>query len=515
MLPKNKIQDISFTIWLKKDKENRRCLYIGLLILIIQFIMFKVFYPFPNFMPPDSDNYVESAWNNDFISTWPIGYSKFLRLISAFSNSHFLLVTCQYVLLQASLFYFLFTIRFLVLPGKWLFRALLFINILNPLIPHICNFVSSDSIFAAISMIWLTQLFWIQLKPTKFLLITHGLILLVALMTRYYALYYPIISIPVVLTSPLSVRKKLINITYILLLISAFVSKTGNEYYNLTGRIQFSAFGGWQIAANALYGYAYSSTDRVEDIPPRFRRLHSITNHQMDSLRQLKTRPDNEVWIYYLWNFKSPLRIYMNKYFSQKNEGDLPFFKQWATVAPFYASYGRYLIIKHPIPFIKHYLWPNLIKYYAPPVKFMGSYNMEKDSVNPAIQGWFGWKSNKLTTYFKDKNIAVTQYISIVFAVTNLVFAAGLIAISILRKIWPINYKSKLLLLITFFVWLINMIFSVFSAPIELRYQIFPMVFTFSFACLIVSTILEATKNKAESSSSEIQIDSKKIIHCS
>src|SRR5690349_3561563 len=136
MLFKQSIPTQPFVQWLKHDKENKRLIWLSLSIMIASFGWLKFVYPYPNFMPPDSYSYLEAAYKNDFINQWPIGYSKFLRLVSVLNRSHLLLVVLQYLLLMASVLYLLFTIRYLLTPTKWLFRSILTLSIINPLLPH-------------------------------------------------------------------------------------------------------------------------------------------------------------------------------------------------------------------------------------------------------------------------------------------------------------------------------------------------------------------------------------------
>src|SRR5688572_19471173 len=111
MLFTQTISPESFKAWIWKDAENRVLLKFSALTVVISFAWLKILYPYPNFMPPDSNSYLEAAFNNQFINLWAIGYSKFVRLVSSFTSSHFILVLIQYLLLQASVLYFLFTIR--------------------------------------------------------------------------------------------------------------------------------------------------------------------------------------------------------------------------------------------------------------------------------------------------------------------------------------------------------------------------------------------------------------------
>src|SRR5438445_170385 len=93
-------------------QANRKLLWIVLLGSIVQLAIFKLCYPFPDFIS-DSYNYIESAANNLNVNLWPIGYAKFLVLIHQISYNDTLLVTIQYFLLQSSLLYFFYTINYL------------------------------------------------------------------------------------------------------------------------------------------------------------------------------------------------------------------------------------------------------------------------------------------------------------------------------------------------------------------------------------------------------------------
>lgn len=489
MLFQQAISLIPFKHWIYKDKENQRVYLFAILISTASFTWLKIIYPFPNFIPPDSYNYLESAYRNDFINIWPIGYSKFLQLVGLLSHSHVILVIIQYIILQASLLYLLLTIRYLLSPGKWLFRMLLTASTVNPLLPHIANFVSSDCLFTSLSIIWCTQLIWVLSQPNRTLLITHAFILLFAFMVRYNALYYPFISISIIILSTTNKRNKRIGIAFIALLLLAFIGRTQYEYNKRTDTIQYAAFGGWQLAANALYGYAYSKQDKVEEVPDRFRPLHNLVNQHIDSLAKRTIRPDREIGIYYLWDFKSPLRIYMDQQWS--DDTSTSFFKKWARMAPYYSEYGRYLALHHPIAFTKYYLWPNLQRYYSPPSYFMGIYNLGFSTVDPIAVKWFRLKSNTLYTHNESKKIPLADIFSVIISIINLVFVTAFLSFVFLCGFSKCNQNSKLVIRSVVGIWICNTAFSVFSAPIELRYQLFPLIISFIWASLFVAYIFQ------------------------
>lgn len=490
MLFQHTISTIPFNQWIGKDKENKMLLWFSLGCVIISFTWLKIVYPYPNFMPPDSYSYLEAAYNNDFINTWPIGYSRFIRLISSFSNSHFVLVVIQYLMLTTAVLYFLFTIRYLLSPGKWVFRVLLIFSIGNPLLPHIANFVSSDCLFAALSLVWFSQLLWILYQPVKKILLLHAMVLLLAFMVRFMAIYYPFFSIGIIVFKRMSYKTKKFGIGAIIILLLGFIGCTQHEYKLKTGTVQYSAFGGWQLAANALYGYAHAQPDDPKTVPFRFRKLHTLVNHHMDSLRQLQYRPDKDIGIYYLWDFKSPLRLYAAEFW--KNDTNTTWFKQWASMAPLYQEYGRWLMMKHPAEFTRYYLWPNLLKYYAPPVMFMGSYNLKSHTVWPIATTWFHWSNNQLPTRAHDREIHVTTIFPTLLSIINPLFLLVSIAFIIFGGLSKCSVDCKRILWLMWLIWVGNMGFSVFSAPTELRYQLFPIIITIPFCGLFIAWVIQS-----------------------
>ncbi|TWW00645.1 hypothetical protein [Chitinophaga pinensis] len=158
------------------NRENRWLLISSIILSVVLIIIILQLYPYPNFLP-DSYSYIDAAFNNVNINMWPVGYSKFLRFISVFNRSSTGLVIVQYALLQFSILFFLFSISYLLNPGKWLMRVLFALIVLNPLWLYIANFVSSDALFATCSLLWLTTLFWLIYQPDTRMFVAHALIL--------------------------------------------------------------------------------------------------------------------------------------------------------------------------------------------------------------------------------------------------------------------------------------------------------------------------------------------------
>jgi len=480
----NNISGMHFKEWIWRSKENKLPLIIFSVMIVVQFTVFKLLYPYPNFMWPDSFSYIEAAMNNANISFWPVGYSHFIRFISSFFSTAFALVLIQYATMEAALLYLLFSIRYLFKLNKTIFYWMSAGLLLNPLLLHICNFVSSDAVFISLSVIWFTQLLWLLYKPSPSLMLWHAFVLFLIFTFRYVGIYYPVISIVLIFFINCKIYTKVITILSIAILLGSFVAITQSEYLKETGKSQFSPFGGWQLAANALYGYArVEYTDPVSTVPDKFKSLHAIVNHQVDSLRQTSIRPDSTVGVYYLWDLNSPLKQYVRSATTR----DIGQFERWASVAPLYAAYGRYLTFKHPGLFLKHFVYPNFWRYYFPTLASLETYNIGKDTVNRIAATWFGWSTNKLFHRSGNNYIVVSSYYSTFISLVNLTFLISC-CIAFAFRLFPNTYTKNAWILAGSF-WFLNLLFSVVSAPTELRYQAFPGIISYVFLLLSLTII--------------------------
>jgi hypothetical protein len=100
---------INLITMVKTDRSVRRYVILGVVLSVLQFILFKLLYPFPDFFS-DSYSYIFAADAHLDVSIWPIGYSKFLSAAHLFTHSDTALVAVQYFLMQLSVLYFYLTV---------------------------------------------------------------------------------------------------------------------------------------------------------------------------------------------------------------------------------------------------------------------------------------------------------------------------------------------------------------------------------------------------------------------
>lgn len=461
------------------SKRNKRYLLAILLISLIEWTIFKYIYPFPNFIHADSFNYLQVAYSNAPISLHPIGYSRFLRLVSVFTSSDLILVSFQYLLLQFAFAFFALTLLHFYNPGKWI-RILVIATIaFNPVTLHLANLISSDGLFTALSFIWFSLLIWVINRPDLRVSIWQAVVLFLAFTIRYNALYYPFLSTLVLLLSKQSQSTKLKAISFGFLLTGAFYFFTCQQHGVFIGQKIFSPFSGWQLANNALYAYRQIGQGNRKAVPFKFRELDRITTTYFDTSRNTFNHPMEAMGVstVYMWTPNSPLQEYMKKTFSNINEKDsnATKYKRWALAGPLLGEYGFWLIKQYPSAYIQYYIWPNMLNYYSPPAEFLSEYNMGRDTVRPIALTWFGYKSKIIKLPSVRWPASSVEYYAILIGLINTAFLGCLIAYFCLVRVSGENHFS-ILVIITAILWLFNLIFSIIASPIVLRYQLFPQL---------------------------------------
>jgi hypothetical protein len=461
---------ISFVQWIRLKH-----LYLLLAggVTVLQFFGFKWLYPYPNFLP-DSFSYIETAIKGRNVNVWPIGYSWFLELFALVSRSHWWLTCCQYVLLQAAILYFVFSMGYLLQTSKWVFGGMLLISVVSPLVLHVSNFVSSDALFATLSLVWFTQLVWIACKPYNGVLLLHAAVLLMVFTVRYNAMYYPIISVTVVFFTRRRALWRWAGGALMLLLPLTFIGYTQMQYYKETGSALFSPFSGWQLASNALY--AYTRVPAIERSEDQFAvvDLQRIVDRHIDSLQRVSYAPPLSQGIYYLWDPQSPLQRFPQVWWA--GDSSTTGFRRWTLVAPIYKDYGLYVVSNYPKAFLHYYVWPNLVSYYVPPTEFLSSYNMGKDTIEQVGVSWFELKSNKIYSNTSDSVIRIISCYPLALALVNLFFVLGFAGLVLLKAFSESEFVVKTVCKCFLLIWICNMVFSVLASPVVLRYQIFPLL---------------------------------------
>jgi len=502
---KRKKEDQSFASFLFHSNRNTSYLRLSLIAIIIQFAIFKYWYPFAGFINGDSYVYLETAYHNMSINTYPVGYSNFLRLLSVFTKSDTVVVGIQYMLLQCSILFFLFTLFYFYKFSKAAQIILLLFFVLNPVFLYIGNYISSDALFISLSLIWLGSLVWILRKPSLNITILHCLILIFTFTVRYNALYYPFLSILIIFISKQSPMLRTASVLLIVTLLGSFILFNMGKYHKLAGIRQFSPFSGWQIANNALYAYRNIDKSDRKPLPNQFDDLDKIVRKYFDTTRGGLQYPQElqRLNTWYMWNPRSPLQIFMN----QKTTGDSSHsqeLKKWASVGPHFSAYGSAIIRNYPHEYFTYFIWPNMVRFYTPPLEFLQQYSTGSDSVQLVAQAWFGYSSNKIRARVKDFKVRTLDFLPIIVACINILFIFALFSYLVL---WGRTDKSiRQIILLVLLLWVLNFFFSVLASPISLRFQVFPFIANFSITVFIVENIINklSIQQQADSTKGEV-----------
>lgn len=489
--------EYSFKDFLLKHKQNRVILLIGGAAIIIQFAIFKYYYPFASYIHGDSFSYIKAAYENPNINTYPIGYSKFLRLISIFSNVDVILALIQYLLIQISALFLVFSLFYFYNIRPVTQLILLFFIVFNPLSLHLGNLVSSDGLFLSLSCTWFALLLWIIHRPSAKILICHAVIIFIAFTVRYNALIYPIISAIAFGLSNLKLRQKLWGFSLVIMLCGLFIGFTSYQYKKLTGYWQFSPFSGWQLANNAMYTYRYVTKSDRKPVPKKFQVLDNMIREYFDSTRDHKKYPDETLMAstVYMWTPSLPLYKYRNSLF--KKDTTFTEFKKWASVGPFYKEYGSYIIKKYPFKFIRYFLWPNANKYYAPPIEFLEVYNSGYKTIPKTVQIWFGYNSTNVKMRLKNNKTWILDFYPILSGIINLAILFLFISYLTLKGWKSEKLFGKAILLGACF-WLINAGFTIFASSAALRFQSFPIILATIFFALLIDWMVQLLKELKE-----------------
>jgi hypothetical protein len=480
----------SFIQFVFTNRWNRIVLFLAAAAIIIQFAIFKYLYPFANYIHDDSFYYLDSAYRNLTISGYPIGYSKFLRLVSVFAKPDIVLVVIQYLMLQCSALFLLFTVFYFYKAGS-LTQAILFsFMIFNPLLLQLANMVSSDGIFLTLSMTWFALLLWIIYKPSNRVIFWHAIVLFAAFITRHNALIYPFIALVAFGLSNLSFRKKLIGLGFGFLLCGWFVALTMVQFKKLTGYWQYSPFSGWQLANNAMYGYRKVDSASRVTVPLKFRALDRMVRNLYDRYPNL---PVGEASTYYMWAPSLPLMQYKEILF-QANDSTAGEFKRWSSMGPLYNSYGSFLIRSYPMHFLRYFVAPNALKYFFPPIEFLEYYNGGQSTVLESAVKWFGYNNSQVKTRMKNNKVWTLQFYPFLVSILNLLMLLGLLSYLLLKG-WQFNAPFYRTLMLVTSLWLANAGFTIFASPAALRFQAFPILLSATVCVLLVDWMVRLTQH--------------------
>jgi hypothetical protein len=459
-----------------------------------EWIGFKCGYPYADYFT-DSYTYIWTAARHDFISYRPVGYSLFLRLVHLFSVSDTAVVTLQYLLLQGAALGLVLSLRRWCNLRTGVVAILMAFLLLNPAIPYVANYISSDAVFIALSLIWLTVLMGLVRDPRWWRLGWQVILLFAIFHLRYTALFYPAVAALTILLTRRGWPFKLAGAAASVLVVVISTLWIREITKRETGAALFSAFSGWQIANNALNLYRHIPVDTmglpspdcaelagyVRDYFHGSGRKPADTGEMPPGAPELQAAPATTE---YMWLRASPLHRYMQAY---RKRFRLSYFDAWNRVGIVFSRYGYFVARKHPIAFLRYYGWPSAISFFLPPLDVFAVYNGGSDQVDPMARDWFRYPSTQVracSLTFQGRLLAPMPGI---YLLLNTLFVAAAVSFLPFRSrtsrepVFTGSFRlaSAFLLAYAFF--------SIFASPSVFRYQVLPMTILFIFSVCAIS----------------------------
>lgn len=480
----------SFNSYLFRDTLTINLRYI--LLVLCQFFIFKFLYPFPSFFS-DSYSYIYAAASHLGANIWPIGYSRFLYYFHLITSSPTALTLFQYLFFEMIALYFYRTFLYYFSPSKLSRIALSFFLFLSPLNLYLANFVSSDGLFASLSLLWLTTLIRLIYQPKFSHLLILSVVSFICFSFRYNAMYYPVISAPVFLLNKKTIWFNLLGIALGPALIFPFILYTSNAAKEMSGVSQFPPIlGGWQWANNALYMREYIEEDSSHFPNSKMAELDQLAREFYHRIPAEERLLDNYVGNYFIKEPRAPLKRYMSRHYG--NDTSFGGVAAWAKPAPLFKEYGLYLIKKHPIAFFDHYIIINTKNYLIPPLEKLKIFNLGTNYVWPIAVMWFDYSGQKINSISPTFQGYLLAFYPIFFLVLNVLFAWNLFGFIHRRGFLKIDKKTSFAIGLISLLVLINAGFSIFANIIVFRYQIFPM-FTLLLVVLLLIDYLDKNQH--------------------
>lgn len=488
-MEKNLIKQAPSTLTFKEYVflENKMYSLIILGLMVLQWILFKLCYPFPDFFS-DSYSYIEAAYLHFDVNIWPIGYSRFLALFHLLTTSGSALVFFQYLVWSASALYFYLTITYFYHTGKNTRTFLCLFLFFNPLFLYVANYVTSDMLFIAMSTIWLTQLIWILHRPRLYQIFVQAVLIFVMFTFRYNAMIYPVIAAGVFILSKQKVWVKVLGIVSAPVLILPFILWSSQAAKKVTGTPQFPPIlGGWQWGNNALYFRGFIEEDSAIFPTPQTKELDGIARRFFSLPYHPQGLLFSEVANFFIRHPEAPLKQYMSRHYKPKTPYESV--QAWGKSAVVFDQYGKFLIKRHLWAYARYYLLVNTKNYFIPPLEKLEIYNLGEDSMWDWAQFWFRYPSPKVWSISKELQGTVLALFPIFFLILNIYYTIALVQFLRRGGLKKTDKMVRYTILVISTFLAINAAFSIFANIIVIRYEIFPMVVFLAFAMMLTDYI--------------------------
>ncbi len=466
----NVLQNYRSFIW--DNKQNRQLLLASVIISLLLFYLLTRAYPVPD-MFEDGHSYIYAAAKKNEVFFRPYGYSKFLGILYNFSHSANFVVWVQHLMFILAGIFLLTSIDFLIgFKNKYIKWIGWILITINPLGLFVDLTVASDSIFTSITILWMTTLLWIFVRPRWHWIILSILLLYWAFNIRYNALYYPFLfAIAILLTPRLKMLYKSGAILLALMVILGAYKSTRDKVELATGAQVFAGFEGWQMANNTLYYFKKVDfkVDPAEE--PDIRMLDTLVRYLIDSFPSNAT-DGSTIGPDYIWNKKSPLKRFI-PYYQQKYKLK-SYYTTWYHVSKLYGDYARIIIAADPGAYFKYFILTNARCYFWPDLESLHDFDATKAAYPETTRSWYKIRKEKPILLGHDyKKIFMAPYT--LFNAVLLIISLVILLLFLLSKRKKLLKKEEMEAGAPIILWLLyyfaNAAFSIIASVVVMRYQ--------------------------------------------
>ena len=354
-----------------RQPAQRRDLWVLAVSFVLLYAVVHYCYPYP-LITEDSPNYVKCALDNTYGGYRPMGYSWFLQGFHCFSGRIEFVGAAQYWLYALATAYFLLTVKYFFAP-RWPWVFYLFVGgmVLSPVALYLTHWLMSDSVFAALTLVWLSTGLWLLRRVGWLLAALHVAAVVLAIQVRFIGLFYPFFTaVGLLLAHRWAGRALAVSAAS---LFAGYLVYHGvvRESYRLFRVESFSGFSGWAAANNATAILPHIRLDPQKlAADPELAMMH----------RTLAAAPDtcyserNVMCTSFIWS-----RVTGGKLVMVQN---MPLFSNnylstWIYTGEQLNHYASYLMRHYPLQYARYFLWMNFRNMLHPVYKVLAPHYQE------------------------------------------------------------------------------------------------------------------------------------------
>lgn len=392
----------------------------------------------------------------------------------------------QYLFLGVALLFFYLTIDYLFQLGKSISLVLAILLALCPDQLYVANSFMSDTPFIIYTLFWLSSLFWMLRKPGYIVFIINLLLLFLAINTRYIGLFYPIITIGVLFYT--FNIKAWIPALIVIATIFGIYRYTVHEMDKYYGIETFTEFSGWATANNASLMIPHIDLKSEEFNDKRLQFVNRILNLFPDSMYS----SESVLNTHFIWNNRYPGKVVLANIL--RNNPGLAYTRGWLITGKILGEYGRTLIQRHPIDFLRYFVLLNTAQVFYPTIG-LGSYHHDPKTDNAALT-YYKTDSAKFRARFDFWGYMLNELTGPFNLMLWIVFVI-LIGYGVRRKVWllltPLNWDVIMLTVIFLVMYLGG---SILTHPVQYRYLLPVHPLMLMLCAVILHKTLEPKEGK-------------------